>query len=99
MSRQNTIKEMEAKVKEGLAIARERVTEQHHKDLLDVLEATFERLAGNMLIVATGLVAMKYRSAEQIQAQLDAYLQAIKAGKEIHNQLLFSVGKATGMEN
>lgn len=82
MGKQNTITEMEAKVKEGLRIARESVDDQQLLKLCDDLEFTWDNLCANLIIVGFGLAAMRYRTREQIGAQLQQYLNSIQATKD-----------------
>jgi hypothetical protein len=81
MSKQNTIGEMEAKVKEGLRIAREAANDPDLLKLCDDLEYTWDDLAAKVIIVGVGLSAMKYRTPDQIRAQLTEYLNLIREGK------------------
>jgi hypothetical protein len=81
MSKQNTIGEMEAKVKEGLRIAREATNDPDLLKLCDDLEYTWDDLAAKVIIVGVGLSAMKYRTPDQIRAQLTEYLNLIREGK------------------
>jgi hypothetical protein len=81
MGRQNTMSQIEQKVKEGLRIARESVEDPDLLKLCDDLEYTWETLCSNLIIVSVGLTAMKYRSAEQIRAQLEEYLKSIQTAK------------------
>ena len=82
MRKQNTINEMEEKVKEGLRIARESVEDQALLKLCDDLEYTWETLCANLIIVGVGLSAMRYRTREQIGAQLRQYQDSIKSTKD-----------------
>ena len=84
MGKQNTITEMEAKVKEGLRIAREAVDDQQLLKLCDDLEVTWDKLCANLIIVGVGLAAMKYRTREQIAAQLQEYLNSFQSSKKQH---------------
>lgn len=81
MGKQNTITEMEEKVKEGLRMARESVDDKELLKLCDDLEYTWDSLCANLLIVGVGLSAMRYRTAEQIGEQLQEYQKTIKATK------------------
>lgn len=89
MSKQNSITEMDEKVKEGLKIAREAVEDDVLRKLCDDLEFTWENLCSNLLIVAIGLSAMKYRTADQIRTQLEQYLSSIHMAKTQNANLFF----------
>jgi hypothetical protein len=82
MSKQNTITEIEEKVKEGLRIAREAVDDEALLKLCDDLEFTWQNLCSNLIIVSVGLSAMRYRTGDQIREQLRDYLQQIEATKD-----------------
>ena len=82
MGKQNTITEIETKVKEGLRIAREAVEDEALLKLCDDLEFTWENLCSNLIIVSVGLSAMRYRSSDQIKDQLAEYLKLIQLGKD-----------------
>jgi hypothetical protein len=90
MSKQNSITEIDEKVKEGLKIAREAIDDDVLLKLCDDLEFTWENLCSNLLIVAVGLSAMKYRSADQIRIQLQQYLSSIQTAKTQQASLFFS---------
>jgi hypothetical protein len=83
MSKQNTITEMDEKVKEGLRIAREAIDDAALLKLCDDLEYAWQNLCSNLLIVAVGLSGMKYRNADQIKAQLQQYLLSIQSAKSM----------------
>ena len=87
MGKQNTITEMEDKVKEGLRIARESVDDEALLKLCDDLEYTWENLCSNLIIVSVGLSAMRYRTGEQIRVQLQQYLKSIQSAKDQHARL------------
>ena len=82
MSKQQTISEIETRVKDGLRLARESTEDADLLKLLDDLEYTWDSLCANLIIVSVGLSAMKYRTPEQIKDQLTDYLRMIKKGKE-----------------
>lgn len=82
MKKQNTLTEIETKVKEGLKIAREAVDDEALLKLCDDLEYTWENLCSNLIIVSVGLSAMRYRTNDQIKDQLSEYLRLIHSGKE-----------------
>lgn len=82
MDKQNTINQMEEKVKEGLRIARESIDDKALLKLCDDLEYTWESLCANLIIVGVGLSAMRYRTRGQIRAQLEQYLSSIEASKD-----------------
>jgi hypothetical protein len=82
MSKQNTITEIEEKVKEGLRIAREAVDDEALLKLCDDLEFTWQHLCSNLIIVSVGLSAMRYRTGHQIREQLREYLQQIESTKD-----------------
>ncbi len=82
MGKQNTITEMEIKVKEGLKIARESVDDEALLKLCDDLEYTWQNLCSNLIIVGVGLSAMRYRTGEQIREQLQQYLESIQSTKD-----------------
>ncbi len=82
MGKQNTITEMEEKVKEGLRIARESVDDEALLKLCDELEFTWQNLCSNLIIVGVGLSAMRYRTGEQIREQLRQYLHVIESTKD-----------------
>ena len=88
MGKQNTITEMEEKVKEGLRIARESVDDEALLKLCDDLEYTWQHLCSNLIIVSVGLSAMRYRTSEQIKEQLLQYLKSIQSTKD-HRARLF----------
>ncbi len=94
--KQNTITQIEQKVKEGLRIARESVEDEALLKLCDNLEYTWETLCSNLIIVSVGLTAMKYRSREQIREQLEQYLKSIQSTK---NQRIGFYGSDTGLVN
>ena len=96
MGKQDTITEMEAKVKEGLRTARESVDDQQLLKLCDDLEFTWDNLCANLIIVGVGLAAMRYRTREQIGAQLRQYLDSIQATKD---QLARTVFHDTNLVN
>ncbi len=81
MGKQNTITEMEDKVKDGLRIARESVDDEALLKLCDDLEYTWQKLCSDLIIVGVGLSAMRYRTGEQIREQLQQYLKSIQSGK------------------
>lgn len=87
MGRQNTINEMEEKVKEGLRIARESVDDEALLKLCDDLEYTWETLCANLIIVGVGLSAMRYRTGEEIREQLRLYLKTIKSTKDLRTRM------------
>ncbi|MBI5247992.1 MAG: hypothetical protein HY912_00730 [Desulfomonile tiedjei] len=89
MGKQNTITEMEEKVKEGLRIARESVEDEALLKLCDDLEYTWEHLCSNLIIVGVGLSAMRYRTSEQIREQLKQYLETIKSTKDQATRVFF----------
>ena len=89
MGKQNTLTEMEEKVKEGLRIARESVEDETLLKLCDDLEYTWEHLCSNLIIVSVGLSAMRYRTAEQIREQLAQYLQTIQSTKDQRARMFF----------
>jgi hypothetical protein len=82
MRKQNTLTEIETKVREGLKIARESVEDEALLKLCDDLEYTWENLCSNLIIVSVGLSAMRYRSSDQIKDQLSEYLKMIQSGKD-----------------
>jgi len=82
MGNQNTITEMQEKVKEGLRIARESIDDAALLKLCDDLEYTWETLCANLIIVGVGISAMRYRTPEQIGAILRQYLNTIKSSKD-----------------
>ncbi|MGB6065319.1 MAG: hypothetical protein WBG50_10950 [Desulfomonilaceae bacterium] len=82
MGKQNTITEMENKVKEGLRIARESVEDEALLKLCDDLEYTWDNLCSNLIIVSVGLAAMRYRTRNQIKEQLQQYLNSIQSKKD-----------------
>ena len=82
MGKQDNITQMEEKVREGLRIARESVDDEALLKLCDDLEYTWQHLCANLIIVAVGLSAMRYRSSEQIREQLRQYLESIKSAKD-----------------
>lgn len=82
MGKQNTITEIEEKVKEGLKIARESVDDEALLKLCDDLEYTWQHLCSNLIIVSVGLSAMRYRSHEQIRVQLEEYQKSIQSTKD-----------------
>jgi hypothetical protein len=82
MRKQNTLMEIETKVREGLKIAREAVDDEALLKLCDDLEYTWENLCSNLIIVSVGLSAMKYRSSDQIRDQLSEYQRLIHSGKD-----------------
>lgn len=90
--KQQTISEIEARVKDGLRIARESIEDAELLKLLDDLEYTWENLCSNLIIVSVGLSAMKYRTPEQIKDQLTDYLRMIQRGKEQVAKLFVSGG-------
>ena len=87
MGKQNTITEIEDKVKEGLRIARESVDDEALLKLCDDLEFTWQSLCSNLIIVSVGLSAMRYRTREQIKEQLLDYLNSIQSKKDQHARL------------
>lgn len=82
MGKQNTLNEMDEKVKEGLRIARESVEDEGLLKLCDDLEYTWQQLCSNLIIVSVGLSAMKYRTSEQIRNQLAQYQETIQTAKD-----------------
>lgn len=82
MPKQNTLTEIESKVREGLRVARESVDDEALLKLCDDLEYAWENLCSNLIIVSVGLSAMKYRTGDQIKDQLSEYLKMIQSGKE-----------------
>lgn len=81
-NKQNTINEMEEKVREGLRIARESISDAALLKLCDDLEYTWESLCANLIIVGVGISSMRYRTPEQIGQLLRQYLDTIKSSKE-----------------
>lgn len=89
MGNQNTLGEMDEKVKEGLRTARESVGDETLLKLCDDLEYAWQHLCSNLIIVSVGLSAMRYRTAEQITEQLGQYLQTIQLAKKQPERMLF----------
>jgi hypothetical protein len=82
MGKQDSITQIEEKVREGLRIARESVNDKALLKLCDDLEYTWQYLCANLLIVSVGLSAMRYRTREQIGEQLRQYMESIKSAKD-----------------
>jgi len=89
MGKQDSITQMEEKVREGLRIARESVEDEALLKLCDDLEYTWQHLCANLLIVAVGLSAMRYRTREQIAEQLRQYLESIRSAKDQRGRMFF----------
>ncbi len=90
MGKQDTITQMEEKVREGLRIARESVNDEALLKLCDDLEYTWHHLCANLLIVGVGLSAMRYRTHEQIGEQLRQYLESIRSAKSLRGRMFVS---------
>lgn len=89
MGNQNTLGEMDEKVKEGLRTARESVGDETLLKLCDDLEYTWQHLCSNLIIISVGLSAMRYRTADQIREQLGQYLQTIQSTQKQHERVFF----------
>lgn len=95
LPRQKTITEMDAAVKEGMAIAREVIKDNPELVALhDSLLLTWNKLASQTIIVAVGLSAFKTRSPEQTIAELTEYNRMYKAGIEQQWALVKTEGNA-----
>ncbi len=82
MGKQNTINEMQEKVREGLRMAREAIDDETLLKLCDDLEYTWETLCANLIIVGVGLSSMRYRTPEQVGEILRQYLDTINSSKD-----------------
>jgi hypothetical protein len=89
MGKQDTLTQMEEKVREGLRIAREAVDDEALLKLCDDLEYAWQHLCANLLIVGVGLSAMRYRTREQIGEQLRQYLESVKSAKAQRGRMFF----------
>jgi hypothetical protein len=71
MSRQNTISQMDLKVKEGLEIARSKVeADTTLCTMIDLMLAQWEQAAGNLIILASQFSAFRYRDEESTRRML-----------------------------